>query len=184
MGGRGFAPRIASYRLFLLDYATALCRRVQPCRVFLFHHRPYFRTDGLNFTHRHFSSIPSRQKQKKGGLKMKNIILPHIVYHVYFCLSSSRAITVHILLLFPNSHSQCSSPSGHVKLPCVSVVHCQKTIYKILDNMQFHYEQLLNHRARFALFQILRQAVPKPFGTSAKKYLFARLAPPPMLIKL
>ena len=103
---------------------------------------------------------------------MKNIILPYIVYHVYFCLSSSRAITAHILLPFPNSHSQCSSPSGHVKLPCVLVVHCQKTIYKILDNMQFRYEQLLNHRARFVLFQILRSATPKPFGTFRDMFFF------------
>lgn len=59
----------------------------------------------LSFTLHGTSRLSEPSTKKKGGVKMKNIILPHIVYHVYFCLSSSRAITVHILLLFPNSHS-------------------------------------------------------------------------------
>lgn len=34
-----------------------------PC-VLLFHHRPYFRTDGLNFTPRHFSSFRAAKRKE------------------------------------------------------------------------------------------------------------------------
>ena len=104
--------RICTLNCKLSTILARLCDRSMsessalPC-VFLFRHRPYFAPCKSKFRPaRYFSSFRAANQQlKKGGVKMKNIILPYIVYHVYFCLSSSRAITVHILLPFLNSHS-------------------------------------------------------------------------------
>ena len=52
------------------------------CRYSL--HSHIVRTDVLNFTLRHFSSIPSRQK--KGGVKMKKFFSLCPIYYIIFIL--------------------------------------------------------------------------------------------------
>ena len=84
-----------------------------------------FRTDGLNFTHRHFSSIPSRQKYK-GGKTFIILAFGRDRRDRTFAMQESKscALPLGYIPVLPNcvaSRRRC--PSAHQ-------VHCDVGLYK------------------------------------------------------